>query len=88
MAAVAESESGVSYTEVEETRDGQAKVLYNFDGRTINELSLKKVECGILVDCIPHFFWIVSCPRGFLTASDTELWGTDSESKESKIILP
>ena len=44
LAAVAKPEQGLDYTDVEESREGQAKANYSFEARNISELSLKKVN--------------------------------------------
>ncbi len=43
MQAVAQGDQALTYTEVSESQEGQAKALYNFESRNINELSLRKV---------------------------------------------
>jgi len=43
LLAAAGGEERVMLTEVSRTREGQAQALYNFDGRGMNELPLRKV---------------------------------------------
>lgn len=43
MVAATEGEERVVVTEVSRNAEGQAQVLFNFDGRKMNELPLRKV---------------------------------------------